>query len=216
MAEIAVSVLNSDNSRWREWLPLLEKAGIDRIQFDIMDRKFVPNTGVPKEFVAELRPQTKLFFESHLMVLRPENYVKGFAEMGNQLLIFHAEATKKPLKLIESIEEHGMRVGIAVNSKTPAEKIFPYLDKVDLALVMGVEAGLGGQEFNGKAIEKISTLRKKIGELGAQCKLEVDGGINAETGKKCVYAGADVLVAGTFIFRHPMGIEAAVKELRQI
>ena len=213
MAEIAASVLDADFSKWKQWLPELEKAGIKRIQWDVMDNKFVPNKGIDKKFFAELRPRTKAFFESHLMVLEPEKYIREFAELGSQMLIFHVEATEKPLKIIEMVEEHGMKVGIAINNETGAEKIFPYLDKVDLALVMGVQAGFGGQKFNPKALEKISALRKKIDSEELSCEIEVDGGINAQTAKKAVEAGVDVLVAGTGIFKHPKGIAEAVKEL---
>src|SRR3989344_1561850 len=213
MAEIAASVLDADFSKWKQWLPELEKAGIKRIQWDVMDNRFVPNKGIDKKFFAELRPRTKAFFESHLMVLQPEKYVREFAELGSQMLIFHVEATEKPLKIIEMVEEHGMKVGIAINNETGAEKIFPYLDKVDLALVMGVQAGFGGQKFNPKALEKISALRKKIDSEELPCEIEVDGGINAQTAKKAVEAGVDVLVAGTGIFKHPKGIAEAVKEL---
>jgi len=152
MVKVAASVLNADFSKWREWLPKLN--GADRIQWDIMDNKYVPNTGVKKELLAELRPATKIFFESHLMVENPETFVEEFARIGNQLLIFHVETTEQPLSLIEKIEEFGMKPGIAVNNKTPAEKIFPYLDKVDHAIVMSVEAGFGGQKFIPAALEK--------------------------------------------------------------
>ncbi len=214
MAQIAASVLNADLSRWEEWLPELEKARVDRVQFDIMDNKFVPNTGVPKNFFGKLRSRTKLFLEAHLMVQKPENYVKQFADMDCKLLIFQVEAAAKPLKTIHLIEDAGMQAGIAVDRKTPVEKIFPHLDEVSLALVMGVDAGFGGQKFNHSALEKISDLRKKIDGEGLQCEIEVDGGINLETARKCVKAGADVLVAGTFIFKHPKGVAAAVRELR--
>lgn len=214
MPKIAASVLNADLSKWKEWLPQLEKARADRIQFDIMDNKFVPNTGVPRNFVGELRPHTKIFFESHLMVNRPEDYVKKFSGMGSGMLIFHAEATEKPKQMIRIIKDSGTQAGIAVNNKTPVEKIFPYLAEADLALVMGVDAGFGGQKFNPEALLKISAIRKKIDAEGLLCEIEADGGINLETGKKCMKAGADVLVVGTFIFKHPKGIPQAIRELR--
>ncbi|MBI4210253.1 MAG: ribulose-phosphate 3-epimerase [Candidatus Diapherotrites archaeon] len=215
MPKIAASVLNADFSKWKQWLPELESAKVDRIQFDIMDGKYVHNAGVDKKHIRTLRPETKLLFESHLMVRNPEAYVREFAEIGNTLLIFHVETTKAPLRLIETIVDHGMKAGIAINNKNPAKEILPYLGHADLALVMSVEAGLGGQEFNPKALEKISAIRKKIDADGALCEIEVDGGINAGTAKKCVQAGANILVAGTFLFRHPKGVKAAVKELQE-
>ena len=214
MAKVAASVLDADFSKWREWLPKLSK--VDRIQFDIMDNKFVPNKGLDKKRISELRPKTKLFFESHLMVENPETYVQEFAELGNQLLIFHIEATNKPLAIIEQIEEHGMKTGIAINNQTEAKTIFPYLDKVDLALVMSVQAGFGGQKFNSLALDKIRALRKKIDSEELECEIEVDGGINLETAKQCAEAGVDVLVAGTGIFRNPKGVEKAIEELKRL
>ncbi|MAG18423.1 MAG: ribulose-phosphate 3-epimerase [Candidatus Diapherotrites archaeon] len=215
MVKIAASVLNADFSKWQEWLPKLEEAKVDRIQWDIMDNKYVPNNGVDKKWLAELRNHTKIFFESHHMVKKPEEQVTEFAEMGSNMFIFHIETTSEPLKLIEKIEEHGMKVGIAVNNQTPVEKIFPYLDKVDLALVMTVEAGFGGQSFVEKNLEKVKALRKKIDSEKLDCKIEVDGGIDAKTGALCVASGVDVLVSGSGIFKHPKGIAEAVKELHK-
>ncbi len=217
MAKIAASVLNADFSKSSKWLPELAKARVDRIQFDIMDGKFVPNTGVDKKFISQLRPKTKIFFETHLMVEKPQDYVEEFASegMGNGMIIFHTEASKKPLELISKIHALGLRAGIAINNNTPAQKIFPFLGEVELALVMGVDAGFGGQKFGPAALEKISALRKKIDTESFSCEIEVDGGINAQTAGQCVKAGADVLVAGTFIFRHPKGIAAAVSEMRR-
>ncbi len=214
MVKVAASVLDADFQKWREWLPKLSKA--DRIQFDIMDKKFVPNKGLDKKRISELRPKTKLFFESHLMVEKPEQHIEEFAGLGNQLLIFHIEATDKPLAIIEQIEEHGMKAGIAINNQTEAKTIFPYLDKVDLALVMSVQAGFGGQKFNSLALDKIHALRKKIDSGELDCEIEVDGGINLETAGQCVEAGVDVLVAGTGIFRNPKGIEKAIEELKKL
>ncbi|HLC92425.1 MAG TPA: ribulose-phosphate 3-epimerase [archaeon] len=215
MTEIAASVLNADRTKWKEWLPQLEKAEVDRIQFDIMDNKYVPNTGVPKEFISELRPHTKIFFETHLMVEKPEDYIREFAKMGSQLIIFHVETTDDPLKIIKKIKAAGCQVGIAINNRTPAQKIFPYLKKVDLALVMGVEAGFGGQQFNNSALNKILLLKDQIYDDALQCAVEIDGGINAQNAKTAIENGADVLVAGTAIFGSPKGISQAVEELRR-
>ncbi len=216
MPEISASVLNADFSKWEKWLAELGKAGVDRLHWDIMDNKYVPNAGVKIEQMQELRGKTKIFFETHIMAFKPENYLEEISEAGSGLAIFHIEATEKPLEIIELIESSGMKAGIAINNKTPAEKVFPFLPNVDLCLVMSVDAGFGGQGFNPKAIEKIRALGGKIDEEGFGCSIEVDGGINAQTGKKCIAAGADVLAAGTFIFSHPKGIARAVEELREI
>ncbi len=214
MNEISASVLNADFSKRAKWLPELEKARVDRLHWDFMDNKYVPNTGIDSVLMQEMRPKTKIFFESHLMVFRPETHLKKLAESGSQLAIFHVETVEKPRSAINRIHSLGMEAGICVNNKTPADKILPYLGKVELALVMSVEAGFGGQKFNHAALEKISVLRKKIDAEGFPCLIEVDGGIDAETGAKCVKAGADILAAGTFIFGHPKGIAEAARELR--
>ncbi|HZX20538.1 MAG TPA: ribulose-phosphate 3-epimerase [archaeon] len=216
MAIVAASVLDADFSKWKEWLPKLEEAKVDRIQWDLMDNKYVPNKGIDAKWIPELRKKTKIFFETHHMVEKPEKYVTEFSEMGSQLFIFHVETTKEPQKLIEQIKENGMKVGIAVNNKTPIEKIFPYLNKVDIALVMTVEAGFGGQSFIEQNLEKVKVLRKKIDKEGLDCLIEVDGGVNTKTAPKCVEAGVDILVSGGGIFKHPKGIAEAVKELKSL
>jgi ribulose-phosphate 3-epimerase len=216
MPKIAVSVLNADFSKYAEWLPEIEKARADIIQWDIMDNKFVPNAGVSPDLIQILRKKTKIYFEAHLMVEKPENYIKEFAKKGVQRIIFHVEAAKNPFETIKRIKNEGLSAGIAINSKTQPEKIYGLLTNVDLALVMSVDAGFGGQKFQENSLQKISKLRRKIDETGAGCQIEVDGGINVETGKKCVEAGAEILVAGSFIFKHKEGICNAIKELKKI
>ena len=214
MTQISASVLNADFLKWKEWLPELELARVERIQWDLMDKRFVPNTGLDENLISQLRPSTKIFFETHIMALRPESYITRLSERGSEMAIFHVEACQNPLKIIRSIKDSGMKAGIAVNLKTGAEKLFAFLDKVDLALVMTVNAGFGGQKFDEKALGNVKMLRRRIDEEELDCKIEVDGGINAQTGRECMDAGADVLAAGTFIFNHPKGIVEAVKELR--
>jgi len=216
MVKVAPSVLNADFEKKESWLKEFEEAKIDRIHWDIMDNKYVPNKGVAKEKISELRPFTKFSFESHLMVENPEEYVEEFADAGNNSFIFHIETTKKPLELIKKIRTAGMKAGICINNKTSVNEVIPFLNKIDLVLVMSVEAGFGGQKFNSESIEKISVLRKKIDSEAIQCEIEVDGGINAETGKKVVEAGANVLVAGTAVFKHSQGIKFAINELQNL
>ncbi|MEM4364200.1 MAG: ribulose-phosphate 3-epimerase [Candidatus Diapherotrites archaeon] len=216
MDKIVASVLDADFSNWKTWLKAIENSGIKRIQWDIMDNKFVENNGVDKKYIQILRPKTKLFFESHLMVNYPENYINEFAENGTQLLIFHLESTKNPLNLIEKIEDHGLKVGMAIDINTDQKKIYPFLDKIDLALVMSVKAGKGGQKFQEKVLTKIKELKKEIQNNELQCEIEVDGGIKPETAKKCLNAGANLLVVGSYIFKNPIGINAALEELKKI
>jgi len=216
MAKVAASVLDADFSKQGQWLKELEKARVDRIHWDIMDNRFVPNKGVPEYRIGEARKKTGLFFESHLMVEEPETYVSDFSIMGSDLLTFHVETTDKPMKMITHIRTAEMKAGICVNNKTPVEEVFPYLVNCDLVLVMSVDAGFGGQKFNEKAIEKISALRKKIDSEELECEIEVDGGINEETGRLAVHAGADILASGSYLFRHPGGITSAVKKLKKL
>ncbi len=218
MTKIAPSVLGVDFSKSSEWLKELEESNIDRIHWDIMDNEYVPNTGVDKNEIAELRPKTKLFFESHLMVSTPRDYLEDFCEMGNELFNFHVETQNKinSFEIISEIEDLGMKTGMTINNETNPESLVPFLEKLDLVLVMSVDAGFGGQSFNEKALEKISFLRKKIDEESLSCEIEVDGGVNAETGKKCVEAGADILVAGSYIFKNENGIKHAIESLINI
>ncbi|MDD5163893.1 MAG: ribulose-phosphate 3-epimerase [Candidatus ainarchaeum sp.] len=215
MAEIAPSVLNADFSRAGEWLPQLEKAGAEWIHWDIMDNKFVPNSGVEMKWIPELRKKTGILFDCHLMVEKPETYFKKLGEFGADLITFHVEAAKKPEETIRQIRKSGLKVGIAINNETAAEKIFPFLGMADIALVMGVQAGFGGQSFNPKALEKIALLKKKSEKEKLGCKIQVDGGINLETGKQCTMAGADVLVAGSFVFKSK-NMEETILELKRL
>ncbi|MEM4391029.1 MAG: HisA/HisF-related TIM barrel protein, partial [Candidatus Diapherotrites archaeon] len=126
------------------------------------------------------------------------------------------ESTKNPLNLIEKIEDHGLKVGMAIDINTDQKKIYPFLDKIDLALVMSVKAGKGGQKFQEKVLTKIKELKKEIQNNELQCEIEVDGGIKPETAKKCLNAGANLLVVGSYIFKNPIGINAALEELKKI
>ena len=214
MPQISASVLNADFAKWKKWLAELVATRIDRIHWDVMDNKYVPNTGIDEESIKKLRPRTKKLFETHLMVVDPENHIQKIADYGNELAIFHIETVRQPEKIIRQIRDAGMKTGICVNNRTDARVVLPFLGKADLCLVMGVEAGFGGQEFNPAALGKIKLIRQHIDKNKLGCKIEVDGGINPQTGALCTQAGCDILVAGTFIFRHPKGIGQAVKEFR--
>lgn len=215
MPQIAPSVLNADFSKLEEWLPQFEKAGADAVHWDLMDNEFVPNTGVKWNWILELRPKTKLPFDCHLMVKEPEIYIGKMAGMGADSITFHVEAAPHPEKIIQQIRGEGLKTGIAINAQTPAEKIVPFLDRVDLALVMSVHAGFGGQSFLLEALEKIALLKKTVEQENLDCKIQVDGGINPETGKKAVQAGADILVAGSFVFKYKTVLDA-ILELKRL
>lgn len=215
MAKVGLSVLSADFNKINEWLPLVEKGKLDMIQWDIMDNKYVPNTGVELKNIPLVRKKTKLFFDIHLMVEKPHEYFSTLKNSGADSLTFHVETEKYPESAIKKIRDLGLGVGIAVNNKIGVEKIIPFLPYVDIALVMTVEAGFGGQSFISSALDKVKVLRKEIDEKGYDCEIQVDGGINLETGKKCVEAGADILIAGSFVFKQDY-IPKAIRALKKL
>ncbi len=178
MPQIAPSVLNADFSKMMEWLPEFEQAKADAVHWDIMDNEFVPNSGVKWNWILELRPKTKLPFDCHLMVKEPELYVGKMIQLGADSITIHAEATENPKKVLEQIHAEGLKNGIAINVKTPAEKILPLLEKADLALVMSVSAGLGGQPFLPESLKKIQKLKEAVEKEKLACEIQVDGGID--------------------------------------
>ncbi len=215
MVKVAPSVLSADFSKIDEWLPAFESAKADMIQWDIMDNRFVPNTGVDMKWIPVLREKTRLFFDCHLMVEKPETYFEALNDYGADSITFHVEASKKPLETIQKIRDLGLGAGIAINAKTKPEKIIPFLHKVDLALVMSVNAGVGGQKFIPGALQKVKKLDKEIKKEDMLCEIQVDGGINLETGKKAVAAGAEILVAGSFVFKYG-SITDAITKLKRL
>ncbi|MBI4044922.1 MAG: ribulose-phosphate 3-epimerase [Candidatus Diapherotrites archaeon] len=215
MAKVGVSILSADFKKANEWLSEIEKGKPDMVQWDIMDGKYVPNRGVDLENIPLLRKKTKLFFDCHLMVEKPREYFHVLKNSGADSATFHVETVKEPDRVIEKIRSLGLGAGIAANNMIPVEKIIPFLGKVDIALVMTVEAGFGGQAFLPSTLEKVHVLRKLIDEQRFDCEIQVDGGIDLETGRKCVEAGADILIAGSFIFRQE-SISEAIKKLKSL
>ena len=216
MTKISPSVLSVDFTKVSEWLPLLEKAKTDFMHWDIMDNKYVPNNGVDKKHLIELRPLTKIPFDVHLMIEQPENQIDFFLENGVDMISFHLETTKEAEKIIKEVHTNGVKVGIAINNREDVKAIEPYLSKVDFFLVMTVEAGFGGQTFREENIQKIEYLAHRRKELGLSFEIEVDGGINKETAEKCVKAGTDILVAGNYVFKVTKDIEKAIDSLKQM
>lgn len=191
--QISPSILSSDFGRLNEDIASIE-AQVESLHVDVMDGHFVPNLTFGAPVVRCIR--TKLPLECHLMVEHPENYVEPFKEAGAHSFIFHIETTKDPLGLIAAIKAAGMKAGVSLNPATPMNAIEGVLGDVDSVLVMSVNPGFGGQAFMPVAIEKIRAIRAKYPELD----IAVDGGINTETGAQCKEAGANILVAGSFIF----------------
>ena len=213
---VSPSLLAADKSRMLEELKLAEKAGSEYIHWDVMDGIFVPNTSYKAEEVKEYADKHNMINDVHIMVSDPEVEGPLFVSCGAEIVTFHIEAVKsleEAEKIIDKLHELNCKAGISIKPATEVEVIVPLLNKVDLVLVMSVEPGKGGQKFMPNALEKISKLRKIIDKSGFNCLIEVDGGINGETGKLCREAGADILVAGSYLFGHEDFIER-VKLLR--
>lgn len=212
---IAPSVLSADFARLGEQVRDCELNGADRLHIDVMDGHFVPNLSMGPAVVASLRNVTKLPLEVHLMVERPDRFFRPFAEAGGNTLIPHVEVTDDPRPWFAEVRRLNCRVGLAIRPDTPIERLAPYLSDIDIALCMTVFPGYAGQAFLPGSLDRIRQLRDLIDRIHPACELEVDGGINLETGGDTVSAGANVLVAATSIFQAPHGPAAAVREFVQ-
>jgi ribulose-phosphate 3-epimerase len=215
MTLIVPSILSADFARLGEEVAAAQAGGADRVQVDVMDGRFVPNITVGPLVVEAVRRYTTLPIEAHLMIVEPERYVEDVAKAGADLIIVHQEAAVHLHRTVEQIKQLGKKAGVAINPATPLVMLQEILDELDLALCMTVDPGFGGQGFISSMLPKIERLRTMIEQHGAQCDLEVDGGIHAETAPLVVRAGANVLVAGSAVFGDPAGIAAAIQTLRQ-
>ena len=209
---IAPSVLPADFSRLGEECVALEEAGVDRIQFDVMDGVFVPNLTFGPDVIKSIRPLVKIPFEAHLMVVEPDNMIDRYIDAGCDIVIVHAEACLHLHRTLSCIADAGAVPGVALNPHTPPDLIEEVKDLLGLALVMTVNPGFGGQKYISSMEPKI----KRVAEMldGLDCDIEVDGGIGVETVSGAVQAGANVLISGSALYRDPKGLENAVKELR--
>jgi ribulose-phosphate 3-epimerase len=213
MIHIAPSILAADFSRLGEQVREVERAGANRIQVDVMDGHFVPNLSMGPCVVKGLRPVTKLVLEVHLMVEDPARFINEFIKAGADSFIVHHEVLPDPRPLLRRIRGLGKPVGMAINPETPVTALEPFLTEINLALCMTVHPGFGGQEYVPESPERIRKLRELIERHNPKCELEVDGGINEETAKISVEAGANVLVVGSALFGKPEGPAAALKGL---
>jgi ribulose-phosphate 3-epimerase len=214
--EIAPSVLPADFARLGEEVTALEKAGVDRIQWDVMDGRFVPNLTFGPDVIAACRPYATVPFEAHLMTEAPDDMAPRYVEAGCELLIIHAESTRHLHRSLGWVRELGARAAVALNPATPAEAVAHVLDLCSMVLVMTVNPGFGGQDYIATMEPKIARIRRMIVDGGYDCDLEVDGGISPATVQGAVHAGANVLVAGSALYRDPLGLEHAVAELRAL
>jgi ribulose-phosphate 3-epimerase len=198
---VAPSILSADFSRLGEEVAAVAKAGADFIHVDVMDGHFVPNLTIGPLVVKAIRKATRLPFDVHLMISPVDPYIEDFVSAGADILTVHPEAGPHLHRTLQAIRAAGAKPGVALNPGTPVAAIEPVLGDVDLVLVMSVNPGFGGQAFIRSQLKKIEIIRKLIDSSGREIMLEVDGGVNAETAKDVVAAGADVLVAGSTVFR---------------
>ena len=198
---ISPSILGGSFSNMQDTIELIDQSKAEYIHFDVMDGDFVPNLTFGPQFISNVRQYSKKIFDVHLMINRVGKFLDDYVKAGSDIITFHLEIEENIKELISKIKTNNMKCGIAIKPATPWEELKPYLKDIDQIIIMTVEPGFGGQKFMEDQLLKIDQLKNYISNIQVRVDLEVDGGINYETGKKCVDAGANILVAGSFLFK---------------
>lgn len=215
MVLVAPSILSANFGHLAKDIHRVEEAGADWLHIDVMDGHFVPNLTIGPLVVRDIKKETGLLLDVHLMIEKPENLLPAFIAAGADLITVHAETCPHLHRTLTMIKEAGLKAGVALNPSTPVAMVENVIAEADLILAMSVNPGFGGQKFISSVLAKISVLRKMIEESGSTALLQVDGGINLDTGRLVVNCGADVLVAGSFLFG-AADLKQAVQNLRNI
>ncbi|MEE3494069.1 MAG: ribulose-phosphate 3-epimerase [Butyrivibrio sp.] len=211
---LSSSILSADFARLGSQIEEVDKAGTHYIHIDVMDGMFVPSISYGMPIVKSIRGITDKLFDVHLMIVDPIRYIKNFVDVGADSVTFHQEATDDPMAVIDEIHKYGKKAGIAIKPATPIDAIVPYLEKVEMVLVMTVEPGFGGQQLIPESLDKVRELRKLIDKKGIDVDIQVDGGIYIDNVEEILEAGANVIVSGSGIFKG--NISENVKTFRKI
>ncbi len=212
---VSPSLLASDFSALGAELRKIEEANADMVHLDVMDAHFVPNLTIGPALISALRKHSTLPFDTHLMMTHPLRYIQSFSDSGADHITFHIECSENPAEIIHAIRGTGCSAGVSLKPGTPASALLPVIADVDLVLVMTVEPGFGGQSFMAEMLPKIAEIRRMLDAVSSRAHLEVDGGIGLSNVAEVVSAGANVLVAGTSVFRNPGGAAEAVEKFHE-